>query len=62
MEKVFKFKNKAYVPSPIEEVFNCTKCDLSNNKPRYCKVLRTGGACPLKSRVRQVMKELKGGV
>lgn len=62
MEKAFKFENKAYVPSQIEEIFNCAKCDLSNKKPRYCRVLRNGKFCPVKSRVHKVMKELKGGL
>lgn len=62
MEKAFKFQNKVYVPSYTEEIFNCVKCDLSNKKPRYCKVLRNGESCPLKSRVHRVMKKLKGGV
>ena len=62
MEKAFKFENKAYVPSQIKEIFNCTKCGLSNKKPRYCKVLRNNQPCPVKSRVHKVMKELKGGL
>ena len=62
MEKAFKFENKAYIPSQIEETFNCAKCDLSNRKPRYCKVLRHNQSCPIKGRVHQAMKELKGGV
>lgn len=62
MEKAFKFQNKVYVPSYIEDRLNCAKCDLSNKKPRYCKVLRNGESCPLKSRVHRVMKELKEGV
>ena len=48
MEKAFKFENKAYVPSQIEEMFNCAKCDLSNKKPRYCRVLRNGKFCTIK--------------
>lgn len=62
MEKAFKFENKAYVPSQIEDMFNCAKCDLSNKKPRYCKVIMNGQSCPVKCRVHQVMKELKEGV